>query len=156
MEFKSVNSKLILEDTKLITEIDNLVFKFVDKKYLTIKYDTIKSFKIVSWKPVSYIIYFVGVFIGLCFFVQHQEVVQNGYYITIPIPMVSRVLCIFLGLIVLYLGYRYDKSFSKYFTINVKYFEGKVKTSQIFTSLSKDELTTIQNEIQSRMTINNK
>lgn len=151
MEFKSINSKLKLEENKLITEIENLVFKFVDKKYLTINYETIKSFKIVSWKPVSYILYLCGIMIGFCFFVKNQEVLQNGYYYTIPIPMFSRVLCIFFGILVLYLGYRFDKKFGKYFTINVKYFEGKVKTSQIFTSEDKEELNVIQKEIQLRI-----
>ena len=151
MEFKSINSKINLEENRLITEMENLVFKFVDKKFLTINYENIKSFKIVSWKPISYIIYLCGLMIGFCFFVRTQEVLEGGYYYVKPIPFYSRVICILLGIVVLYLGYKYDKKYSKYFTLNVKYFEGKVKTSQIFTSEDKDELYVIQKEIQSRI-----
>ncbi len=151
MEFKSINSKLKLEETKLLTEMENLVFPFIDKKYLTIKYETIKSFKIVSWKPISYMIYVFGIMWMLSFFITTQEVIEGGYSYEVAKPFISRVLCVVFGIIIILIGYFYDKKFGDYFTLNVKYFEGKIKSSQIFTSLNKEELNVIQKEIQSRI-----
>lgn len=151
MEFKSINSKINLEENKLITEMENLVFKFVDKKYLTINYDTIKSFKILSWKSMSYVIYLFGFLMGSGFFIKNKEVLEGGYYYVVPMPFYIRVFFILLSIVIFYLGYSYDKKYGKYFTLNVKYFEGKVKTSQIFTSENKDELYMIQKEIESRI-----
>ncbi len=151
MEFKSINSKLKLEENKLIVEIENMFFKSKPKKYVTLNYDVIKSVFTSSYKPVTYIIYFCGIVLGLSFFVTTHEVLLDGRYYIVPVEMYSRLLCVLLGLIIIFLGYRFNKKYGDYNTLSVRYFEGQIKVSHIFTSESKDELYTIQKEIESRI-----
>lgn len=151
MEFKSENSNLKLEEIKLIAEKTNPVLKFVDKKFLSVNYDQIKGFKIVSWRPITYIIYLIGLMIGLCYFIKTSEVLENGYYVLIENSIEGRIILAIMGVLIIGYGYYFNSKFGNLNTLNIKYFEGKIRTSQIFTSTSKEELNIIQNEIQTRI-----
>jgi len=152
MEFKSKSSEVKLEETKLIAENSNLVFKFIDTKYSTIDYDKIKGFRIVSWKPIMYIFYLIGLTIALCFFKKTSEVVINGYYVQQENPLFGRIILVLLGISIMIFGYFFNKKFGHLYTLNVKYFEGKNKTVQILTAENEPEVINLKKELERRIT----
>jgi hypothetical protein len=89
--------------------------------------------------------------VGLCYFVETSEVVEYGYYVQRENSLGGRIALAIMGLLIIAYGYYFNNKWGDLHTLNIKYFEGKIKTSQAFTSTSKEELSKIQNEIQNRI-----
>ena len=150
MEFKNNNSSLKIQDNKVICENKNIVTKTIS--HLTINIDTIKEFEILGWKYKSYIIYFLGI---VCFtgIFQKTHVVNVSYtysYIE-PYPIEYKIIWGCVSLTFILVGYFYNKYYGNYYSLNIKYYEGKIKSSPVYTSLDKEELTSIETQIKKSM-----
>lgn len=159
MEFKSETSKIKFEETKLLTENNNLIFNTNDTKYLTIDYDRIKGYSVFSYNRIPYFIYIFA----FLFAIQIGKDVEvwegangsstdyRGYTHYEERTPIQKIMMGLVTVGIVGYGVYFSKKYGQYYTLKLKHFEGKNTVSKIFTSNSMDEINEIQNEIQSRL-----
>jgi len=151
MEAKNEYSRIILEEDKLISELNNIFSKNRDKKFNTLKYSDIKELIVTSWKPAAYVIYVFGLgFIGYGFSEKEKEVLGTIY--KVPATTEEMVVYSIFGTLIIALGYYYfHLKYGKFKTLTVKHFEGKNKKTPIFTADNEKEIIDLKRELENRI-----
>ena len=150
MEAKNEYSRIILEDEKLISELNNIFSKNREKKYSTIKFSDIKELIVTSWKPLAYVIYVVGLCIVGYGFSEKEDIVFGVIY-RLPATTEEMVVFSILGTLVIALGYYFQIKYGKFKTLTVTHFEGKKKKTPVFTANNEKEIIDLKRELENRI-----
>jgi len=151
METKNEYSRVVFEDDKIVSELTSIWSKKRKKTYNTIKYSDIKELSISTVKPLAYFTYCAGFcVIGYGFMTKEKEVLNTIY--RVPATAEEMVVFSILGALIIALGFYYFHiKYGKLKTLSVKHFEGKKKSTPIFSSENEKEIIDLKRELENRI-----
>ena len=150
MEFKNQYSKITFEDREIISENilpfhkKKIINYSKEVKYNTIKYSDMKSVKVFAYKTLSYIMYVSGLFSVVYGFSPKDREVLGTIYLDTPATENDIFMGCFFGVLLILLGYCFfNRKYGNTKSIIIKYFEGKIKSRQLFRKFNKDFISSI-------------
>ena len=158
MEFKNQYSKITFEDREIISENilpfhkKKIINYSKEVKYNTIKYSDMKSVKVFAYKTLSYIMYVSGLFSVVYGFSPKDREVLGTIYLDTPATENDIFMGCFFGVLLILLGYYFfNRKYGNTKSIIIKYFEGKIKSRQLFLSDDNKEIMDVKREIENRI-----
>ena len=158
MEFKNQYSKITFEDREIISENilpfhkKKIINYSKEVKYNTIKYSDMKSVKVFAYKTFSYIMYLFGLGLIIYGFSPKDKEVLGVIYFDIPATENEIIIWSTWGGLLIVLGYYFfNRKYGNTKSIIIKYFEGKIKSCQLFLSDDNKEIMDVKREIENRI-----
>ena len=161
MEFKNQYSKITFEDREIISENilpfhkKKIINYSKEVKYNTIKYSDMKSVIVFAYKTLSYIMYVSGLFSVVYGFSPKDREVLGTIYLDTPATENDIFMGCFFGvllILLILLGYYFfNRKYGNTKSIIIKYFEGKIKSRQLFLSDDNKEIMDVKREIENRI-----
>ena len=158
MEFKNQYSKITFEDREIISENilpfhkKKIINYSKEVKYNTIKYSDMKSVKVFAYKTLSYIMYLFGLGLVVYGFSPKDQEVLGTIYLNIPATENEIIMWSTWGVLLILLGYYFfNRKYGNTKSIIIKYFEGKIKSCQLFLSDDNKEIMDVKREIENRI-----
>ena len=111
-----------------------------------------KSVKVFAYKTLSYIMYLFGLGLVVYGFSPKDQEVLGTIYLNIPATENEIIVWSTWGVLLILLGYYFfNRKYGNTKSIIIKYFEGKIKSRQLFLSDDNKEIMDVKREIENRI-----